>query len=120
MATNEIQKDADVVTIVVDSAVVSGDLVAQGGLIGVAQTDYDAEGTPLKLNGAHKLPLAETTTVGAAVYAHEADGSALVADGTVVPLLDVTATTGTLIGHALEAVTVSSGTQNVTVRLAKA
>lgn len=120
MATNEILKDANVVTIVVDSAVTSGDLVAKGGLIGVAQTDYDAEGTPIKLNGAHTLPLAATTTVGGAVYAHEADGSALVTDGTVVPLLNVTATTGTIIGHALEAVTVSSGTKDVIVRLAKA
>lgn len=120
MATNEVYKDANVVPLVVGSSVVSGDLVIVGGLVGVAQANYDAAGTAVKLNGAHKLPLAATTTVGQAVYAHAVGGGAAATDGSKVGLLDTTSTTGTLIGHALEAVTVSSGTKPVTVRLAKA
>jgi len=115
MATNEVYQDANVIPLPVVASVVSGEVVVVGGLVGVAQTDRDADGNAtVKLNGAHKLPLAATTTVGQAVYGHATGGGAVTAR---VQLVDVTATTGTLLGYALEAVTVSSGTKPVTVRL---
>ncbi len=115
MATNEVYKDANNVPLPVASGVVSGEAVVVGGLVGVAQTDRDADGNAtVKLNGAHKLPLAASTTVGQAVYGHASGGGAVTAR---VQLIDTTSTTGTLLGYAIEAVTVSSGTKPVAVRL---
>jgi len=115
MATNEVYRDADSITLPVASGVVSGEVVVVGDLVGVAQTDRDSDGNAtVRLKGAHTLQVSATTTVGKPVYGHASGGGAVSGR---VQLIDVTSTTGTLLGYALETVTISSGTKPVIVRL---
>jgi len=107
MATNEVFRDADHITLPVPSGVVSGEAVVVGALVGVAQTDRAADGTAtVWRKGAYRLPVAAATyVVGDAIYAHATDGTAVTAR---VGRIDKTATTGTLIGYAIEAKTLGA------------
>lgn len=122
MAKNEIYRNANHLAFTVNSAVKSGDLVVVGGLHGVAQIDYDAtdDQATLWLDGGWELPVANGTyTEGQAIYAHATGGTAPVS-GEKVGLINGTATTGKLIGHALEAKTTTGGTGTLVVRLSNA
>lgn len=122
MAKNEIFRNANHLSFTVNAAVVSGDLVVLGGLHGVAQTDYDAADgkATLWLDGGWELPVANATyTEGQAIYAHAAGGG-LPVSGEAAGLINATATTGKLIGHALESKTTTGGTGTLRVRLSNA
>jgi len=122
MAKNEIYRNANHLAFTVNSAVESGDLVVVGGLHGVAQIDYDATDSKatLWLDGGWELPVANGTyTEGQAIYAHAAGGTAPVS-GEKAGLINGTATTGKLIGHALEGKTTTGGTGTLVVRLSNA
>lgn len=106
MALNEIYKDGNELVFPVASTVVSGDLVAVGTLIGVAQNDA-VEGedgnfyATLKLNGVFKFVTVEDNiAVGANVYA-DVDG-----------VVSTTSTDGKFVGHCIK-----SGTNYAVVRL---
>src|SRR6478735_7560797 len=102
MAKNEIYRNADHLAFGDDSAVKSGDLVIVGALAGVAQIDRQADGrATLWLKGGFELPVGNATFAeGDPIYAHKADGTAA-ENGKKAGLIDKTATTGTLVGHAL-------------------
>lgn len=102
MATTEVFRNADSVTLPVASGVKSGEVVKVGGLIGVALTDRDADGNAtVRLTGAFRVPVAAANyAVGDAIYGHASGGGAISAR---VELIDKTSTTGTLLGYALEA-----------------
>lgn len=121
MATNEIFRNANHLGLVVDSAVKSGDVVTFGGnLAGVAQTDYSARDgkATIWFDGGWELVVANATYgIGDAIYAHAAGGGAPTS-GAKAPLIDKTATTGVLLGHAIEAKTTTGGTGTLRVRLA--
>ena len=127
MATNEIFRNAQHLGLAVDSAVKSGDVVTFGGNIGgVAQTDYDARDgkATIWFDGAWEFGPKSgfsvgnaTYAVGDAIYAHAAGGGAPTS-GAAAGLIDKTATTGVLIGHAIEAKTTTGGTGTLRVRLA--
>ena len=107
MALNEIYKDANELVFPVASTVVSGDIVAVGTIVGIAQNDAvtGEDGSTyatLKLNGAFKLDTAGTFDVGQAVYIDDAEA--------VVE----TSTDCKFIGHAIKA-----GTGYVVVRLSQ-
>lgn len=104
MALNEIFKDADSLDYAVASTVESGDLVAVGSIIGVAEKDAEAarDGgghyTTLRHVGVFEFTAPSAAiAAGAPVYAVPAD----LAAGTT----DVTGTssTNTLVGHAIRA-----------------
>lgn len=124
MALNEIFRNADHLSFAVHTAVVSGDVVTFGAtataLAGVAQTSYDANdgGTAtVWFKGAYEFVVGNATyALGDAIYAHAAGGGAPVS-GERAPLIDKTATTGVLIGHAIEAKTTTGGTGTLRVRL---
>lgn len=100
MATNEVFRDADHITLPVVTGTVSGDAVKVGSLVGVAQTDRDTDGTAtVWRKGAFNLPVDAAITVGAPVYI---DGDA---GTTRVTTLTATATDNTLFGYALTALT---------------
>lgn len=116
MATNEILRDADYLSLPVDEGVKSGDFVQVGSLHGVAQTDRGAGGNipthaTVWLDGAHALTVTASSTpeVGAPVYY---ESGALADTGT------------TIVGHVIPAadgtgpIDNSDGTFTVTVRLA--
>jgi predicted RecA/RadA family phage recombinase len=108
MATNEVLRDADHITLPVVSGVVSGEVVVVGALVGVAQTTRDATtGTAtVWRKGAYRVTAAAATyAVGDAIYGHATGGGAVTAR---VGLIDKTSTTGTLIGYALEAKTLGA------------
>lgn len=107
MATNEVFRDADSITLPVPSGVVSGEVVKVGALVGVALTDRDADGnaTVRRKGGWTVTAAAETYAVGDAVYGHASGGGAVTGR---VQLIDKTSTTGTLIGYSLEAKTLGS------------
>lgn len=118
MATNEVFRDADHITLPVPSGVVSGEVVVVGALIGVAQTTRDTDGNAtVWRKGAYKVPAAAAAyAVGDTIYAHAAGGGAVGAGR--VGLIDKTATTGTVIGYALEAKTLAA-TGDLIVALAQ-
>lgn len=69
MATNEVFRYANRVTLNVGSGVKSGDPVKVGALAGVAQTDADEDGNAsVWLEGAHTFPLASAVSQGDLVY----------------------------------------------------
>lgn len=117
MATNEVYRDADHITLPVVASVVSGEVVVVGSLIGVAMTTRDADGNAsVTRKGAHTVTAAAATyAVGDPIYGHAADGGAVTAR---VLLIDKTSTTGTLIGYSLEAKTLAAAGELV-VALAK-
>lgn len=122
MAKNEVYRYANHLAFTVDNDVKSGDLVVIGGLHGVAQIDYDATDgqATLWLDGGWRLPVGNATYAeGDAIYAHAAGGTAPVS-GETVGLINKTATTGKLIGHALESKTTTGGTGTLVVRLSNA
>lgn len=108
MALNEIYKVASELVFPVASTVVSGDLVAVGTLVGVAQQDAitGEDGNTyatLKLDGAFKFDTADDDiAVGANVYIDVDDA------------VTETATDNKFIGHC-----VKSGTGYVVVRLSQ-
>lgn len=108
MATNEVYRDADKLSLPVAAGVVSGEAVVIGGLVGVAQTDRDANGNAtVWRKGGHRVQAAAATyAVGDAIYAH-ATGGGNVGSGRV-GLIDKTSTTGTLLGYSLEAKTLAA------------
>lgn len=118
MATNEVFRNADTITLPVPAGVVSGEPVVIGALVGVAQTDRGPSGNAtVKRNGAHTVQAAAATyAVGDAIYAHAAGGGA-VGSGRV-GLIDKTTTTGTLIGYSLEAKTLAA-TGDLVIALAQ-
>jgi len=106
MALNEIYKDGNELVFPVASTVNSGDLVAVGTLIGVAQNDA-VEGedgdfyATLKLNGVFKFVTTEDDiAVGANVYRSSTG------------VVSTTALNGKFIGHCIK-----SGTNYAVVRL---
>lgn len=118
MAKNEIFRNANHLSFPVDSEVVSGDLVVVGDLAGVAQIDAQEDGqATLWLDGGWELPVGNATyAAGDAIYAHASGGTAPVS-GEKAGLINKTATTGTLIGHAIESKTTTGGTGTLVVRL---
>ena len=121
MALNEIYRNANHLGLAVDSGVVSGDVVTFGGnLAGVAQTAYSARDgkATIWFDGAYELVVGNATyAIGDAIYAHATGGGAPTS-GAKAPLIDKTATTGVLLGHAIEAKTTTGGTGTLRVRLA--
>jgi len=115
MAKNEVYKDADHLLLPVVSGVVSGEPVVIGSLVGVAETDRDANGNAtVALKGAYTLQAAAATyAVGDPIYGHASGGGAVTAR---VQLVDKTSTTGTLLGKSLEAKTLAA-TGSLIVRL---
>lgn len=98
MATNEVFREADHLTLPVPSGVKSGDPVLVGSLPGVAQTDRDANGNAtVWLDGAYRL-----TVTGAVV--NVGDPVYIAADRS----LSVTATGNTVFGYALETKTATA------------
>lgn len=116
----EIFRNANHLGLTVDPAVKAGDVVTFGGNIaGLAQTDYSAKDgkATIWFDGAYELVVANATyAIGDAIYVHAAGGAAPVA-GQKAPVIDKTATTGVLLGHAIEAKTTAGGTGTLRVRL---
>lgn len=115
MALNEIYKDANELVFPVNTAVVKGNVVKVGDIVGVAQnsavTGEDGNKyATLKLNGAFEIAVksGDTFDVGQKAYG--------VANGTtgVVPEAQESATSAKLLGHVIK-VTAST----VIVRLAQ-
>ncbi len=107
MATNEVFRDADHLTLPVLAGVKSGDPVKVGSLVGVAQTDRDTDGTAtVWLKGGHRLTVTgAVTNVGDPIYI------------TAAGALNVTPTDNTLFGHALE--TKAAAASEIVVRIAR-
>lgn len=107
MATNEVFRDAEHITLPVVASVVSGEVVVVGALIGVAQTDRDTDGnaTVWRKGGYTVQAAAATYAVGDTIYGHATGGAAVTAR---VGLIDKTSTTGTIIGYSLEAKTLAA------------
>lgn len=116
MATNEVFRDADHISLPVVAGTLSGDPVVVGQLVGVAQTKRGEGGNlpthaTVHLKGAHKLVVdGAVTVIGSPVY--------YVGDGTTRNAqLTTTGTSNTLFGHALE--TKAAGAAEITVRVAR-
>lgn len=107
MATNEVYRDADSVTLPVLAGVEAGEVVKVGAIIGVALTDRAADGTAtVRLKGGFRVPVAAASYVaGDGIYGHASDGSAV--NGRI-QLINKTATTGTLLGVSLETKTLAA------------
>lgn len=108
MATNEVFRDADHLTLPVPSGVKASEPVLVGQLPGVAITDRDdTTGTAtVWLKGAYRLNVTgAVTNVGDPVYI------------TAARALNVTASGNTLFGHALE--TKAAAAAEITVRVAR-
>lgn len=116
MALNEIFKDGFSLDYAVNSAVESGDLVAVGGLIGVAEKDaYEGRDgndyTTLRHIGVFEFDGPTTAvTVGAAVYALDAG----LATGTKA--VQTATSDATLVGYAVKG-KAGSGAGKVWVRI---
>jgi predicted RecA/RadA family phage recombinase len=114
MATNEKFSSGDKLYLAVASGVVSGDPAAFGKMVGVAQTDRDADGkATLDFEGVYNL----------SVKGVDASGNLAIAAGDKLyftvgdtPKINVKAT-GIPMGYALEAVN-SGATATIQVRLA--
>ena len=105
MATNEVNKYGDWLELPVASGVVSGAPVVVGDLVGVAQTTRDADGmASCALAGVFNLTVTGITAVGTPVYI------------TAAGVLNITASTNKLFGHALAIKT--AGAAVIPVRLA--
>jgi predicted RecA/RadA family phage recombinase len=117
VATNEVFRDADSITLPVVSGVVSGEPVVVGSLIGVALIDRESDGTAsVRRKGAFTLQAAAAAyTVGQPIYGHASGGGAVTGR---VQLVDGSSTTGTLLGYSLEAKTLSA-TGDLIVALAQ-
>lgn len=105
MALNEIYVDANELSLPVDSAVVSGDFVKVGDLVGVALADAKAgeDGNyyaTVKLSGAFKIAFksGDTFDVGQKAYG-VADGDGIIAE------VQESATSAKLVGHVLKVTT---------------
>lgn len=112
MATNEVYRNADHLTLPVPTGTVSGDPVHVGDLVGVAVTDRDADGNAtVWLKGAFLLTVSDAiTAVGQKVHA--------VGDGTTrFTTLTNVATGNTLFGYALATKTAASAA--IPVRIAQ-
>lgn len=113
MATNEVYRDADHLSLPVPTGTKSGDPVAVGSLMGVAQTDRRADGTAsVWLKGAYELTVdGEVTAVGTPVH--------IVADGSRQSTLAVAspASDGAVFGHVLATKTAAAAA--VPVRVAQ-
>lgn len=111
MATNEIFREAENLTLPVVSGTVAGDPVMVGSLVGVALLDRDADGnSTVRTKGAFRLQVTgEVTAVGQPLYFVAASPT----------VLDVSSNTGAnpLFGYALEVKTAT--TAAITVRLAQ-
>lgn len=109
MALNEIFVNADSLDYAVPDTVESGDLVAVGDIIGVAETDA-AEGddglyyATLRHKGVFAFSLIGAVTAGEAIYAVTAD----LPDG--VDTVQTDSTSATLVGHAVRAKGAGAGT----------
>lgn len=99
MATNEVYKHADWISLPVGTGVESGSPVVVGQITGVAQTDADDDGNAsVALTGAFNVNVATgTVAVGAPVYVKS--------DNTATP----TATGNQLLGMALAAKASAAG-----------
>jgi predicted RecA/RadA family phage recombinase len=115
MALNEIYKDANSLVFPVNTAVVKGNVVKVGDIVGVAEntavTGEDGNKyATLKLDGAFEMTFksGDTFTVGAKAYG--------VANSTtgVIPEAQVSATSAKLVGHVIKVLTTT-----VVVRLAQ-
>ena len=115
MALNEIYKDANELVFPVNTAVVSGNVVKVGDIVGVAQNDAvtGEDGNTyatLKLNGAFEVPFksGDTFDVGQKAYG--------VANGTtgVIPEAQESSSSAKLMGHVTKVLTAT-----VVVRLAQ-
>lgn len=95
-------------TLPVPASVVSGEIVVVGALVGVAETDRDANGNSTVAIGSAPTVQAAAATyaVGDTIYGHASGGGAIA--GGRVGLIDKTSTTGTVIGYALEAKTLGA------------
>lgn len=114
MALNEIYVDANELSLPVDSAVVSGDFVKVGDLVGVALVDAKAGEdaatyATVKLSGAFKIAFksGDTFAVGQKAYG-VADADGIIAE------VQEDATSAKLVGHVLKV-----NTADVVVRLAQ-
>lgn len=120
MALNEIYRNANHLGLVVAATVKAGDVVTFGGnLAGVAQTDYSARDgkATIWFDGGYELLVGDATyAIGDAIYAHGDAGVAPTA-GAKATVINKTATTGVLLGHAIEAKTTTGGTGTLRVRL---
>lgn len=116
MATNEVFRDADNLSLPVAASTAAGVAVIIGGtvdsLVGVTQTAEGEGGNPdlsasVMLKGSHSLPVTGAiTAIGQAVYIPVAGGA-----------LTATAGTNALFGHALELK--AAGTSTINVRVAR-
>ncbi|WP_163540831.1 DUF2190 family protein [Occultella kanbiaonis] len=107
MATNEVFRNADHLTLPVPSGTVSGNPVQVGSLVGVAVTTRDADGNAtVWLKGAYEFQVTGITTVGLPIYITSAGA------------LNITATDNTLFGYALTA-KAGATIGAVTVRIAQ-
>src|SRR6476646_669474 len=110
MATNEVFRDADNLSLPVPTGTAAGAPVLVGSLVGVTQTAEGQGGNvagnaTVTLKGAHKLNVGGgALSIGAPVYIVTADNT-----------LTATATSNTLFGHALESK--ASGAAVITVRV---
>ncbi|MFJ2298151.1 capsid cement protein [Oerskovia paurometabola] len=113
MAKNEVFRDADHLTLPVVTGTKSGDPVLVGSIVGVAQTDRDADGTAtVWRKGGHDFTVTGAiTAVGQPVYI------AAAATGTRQTGLTATAGTDVLFGYALA--TKAAGASTITVALAR-
>lgn len=107
MATNEVFREADFVTLPVASGTVSGAPVLVGALPGVATTSRDANGNAtVALDGAYRVSTTDAVaSVGLALYITSAG------------VITTTATSNTLWGYSLS--TKSSGAGTVVARIAQ-
>lgn len=95
MATNEVLRNADHITLPVPSGTKAGDPVKVGSLVGVAQTDRDADGNAtVWRKGSYSLTVSDAVaSVGLPLY--------VAGDGTSrITSLTTTATGNTLFGYS--------------------
>lgn len=108
MATNEIFRHADHITLPVPTGTKAGDPIKVGSLIGVAQTDRDADGNAtVWRKGEHTFTVSDAVaSVGLPLY--------VAGDGTTrITALTTTATSNTLFGYAHGTKTAAAGPLNV-------
>lgn len=112
MATNEVLREADHLSLPVPADTASGTPVIVGSIVGITQTKEGEGGNPdgsasVWTKGAHRVPVTGAiTAVGQPVYIPTAGGA-------------LTATVGTNVvwGYALE--TKATGTASIVVKLAR-
>ena len=106
MALNEMYKDADSIVFPVHTSVDSGDVVAVGDVIGVAENDAvtGEDGNTyatLKLKGAFQIPVksGDTFDVGQKAYGVPNSTSG------IIPQVQESATSAKLVGHVVKVIT---------------